>query len=80
MNAIDDDMPIAIQEAVKRADSDSEIHVIVLAGAGRAFCSGYDLAYYAHSNSTENVVQQMPWDPIQDYLLQVVQLMLLLVR
>ncbi len=67
MNAIDDDMPPAIEEAVKRADSDSDVHVMVLAGAGKTFCSGYDLAHYTEGNSTNKVVQEMPWDPIEDY-------------
>ena len=67
MNAIDDDMPPAIEEAVQRADSDKDIHVMVLAGAGKAFCSGYDLAHYAEGDSTNKVVQEMPWDPIEDY-------------
>ena len=29
--------------AVQQAEADDEVHVIVLAGAGRAFCAGYDL-------------------------------------
>ncbi len=67
MNAIDDDMSPAIEAAVKRADDDPDIHVMVLAGAGKAFCSGYDLAHYAEGNSTNKVVQDMPWEPIEDY-------------
>ena len=67
MNAIDDDMPPAIEDAVACADNDSDIHVTVLSGAGNAFCSGYDLAHYAQRRSTNKVVQDMPWDPIQDY-------------
>jgi enoyl-CoA hydratase len=67
MNAIDDYMPPAIEAAVQRADADPDIHVMVLAGAGKAFCSGYDLVHYAEGNSTNKAVQDMPWDPIQDY-------------
>lgn len=67
MNAIDDDMPPAIEDAVSQADSDPDVHVIVLSGAGKAFCSGYDLAHYAEGSSSNKVVQEMPWDPIQDY-------------
>ena len=67
LNAINDDMPPAIEDAVNRADSDPDIHVMVLAGAGKAFCAGYDLAHYAEGNSTNKVVQEMPWDPLQDY-------------
>ncbi len=67
MNAIDDDMPPAIEEAVKRADSDPDIHVMVLSGEGKAFCAGYDLAHYAEGNTANKVVQDMPWNPLQDY-------------
>lgn len=66
MNVIENDMPPAIEEAMQPADADTEIHVILLAGAGKAFCSGYALAHYAQSISTNKVVQVKPWDPIQD--------------
>ena len=32
MNAIDDDLPIALSAAVAKADADPEVHVMVLAG------------------------------------------------
>ena len=43
LNAIDFRMPGDIAAAVRRANDDPDVHVIVLQGAGRAFCSGYDL-------------------------------------
>ncbi|WP_296763477.1 crotonase/enoyl-CoA hydratase family protein [Sediminimonas sp.] len=67
LNAIDDDVPVLLQQAVERADADDGVHVMVLAGAGDAFCAGYDLAYYAEGNGTGDVTQPMPWDPIKDY-------------
>ncbi len=67
MNAIDDDLPVELAAAVAQADADPNIHVMVLSGAGKAFCAGYDLAHYAEGNSDNKVVQDMPWDPIQDY-------------
>ncbi len=69
MNAIDDDMPRELAEAVLHADSDRAIHVMVLSGAGKAFCAGYDLAYYAEGNEANPIVQEMPWDPMQDFQL-----------
>ena len=42
LNAIDDDLPNELSEAVARADADPNVHVMVLSGAGKAFCSGYD--------------------------------------
>jgi enoyl-CoA hydratase len=67
MNAIDDDLPGELSEAVARADADPEVHVMVLSGNGKAFCAGYDLAHYAQSDGPNNVTQEMPWDPIKDY-------------
>lgn len=67
LNAIDGEMPAALADAVAQADSDRRVHVMVLAGAGRSFCSGYDLAYYASGPGGEQATQPMPWDPIQDY-------------
>jgi enoyl-CoA hydratase len=39
----------------------------VLAGAGKAFCAGYDLSFYAEAAGTNAGVQKMPWDPMKDY-------------
>ncbi len=69
MNAIDDDLPAELAAAVAEADADRSIHVMVLSGNGRAFCAGYDMTYYAQQTSGEGnqVTQEMPWDPMQDY-------------
>ena len=67
MNAIDDDLPADLAAAVARADADPEVHVMVLSGNGRAFCAGYDLAHYAEATGPDQVIQQMPWDPVKDY-------------
>jgi enoyl-CoA hydratase len=69
LNAINDDMPAEIAAAVDRADSDDDIHVIVLEGAGEAFCAGYDLKHYAEGDSMNIYTQSMPWDPMRDYRL-----------
>jgi enoyl-CoA hydratase len=67
LNAIDDDLPTKLSEAVALADADPNVHVMVLSGAGKAFCSGYDLEHYASSDGPNKVVQDMPWDPMQDF-------------
>ena len=67
LNAINDEMPPEIERAVQRADSDPNVHVMIVEGAGKAFCSGYDLSEYGEQNRTSSVIQDMPWDPIQDY-------------
>src|SRR6185312_3828427 len=67
LNAIDAELPAELQDAVARANADAGVHVIVLSGAGRAFCAGYDLAAYAQAAGTNEGVQAMPWDPMRDY-------------
>lgn len=67
LNAIDEKMPGEIRAAVEKANADDGIHVIVLAGAGRGFCSGYDLKAFAETKGENPGVQSMPWDPMVDY-------------
>ncbi|MEM7670405.1 MAG: crotonase/enoyl-CoA hydratase family protein [Pseudomonadota bacterium] len=67
LNAIDDDVPGLLSSAVAQANADPEVHVIVLSGAGRSFCAGYDLTYYAEGNGAGEVTQAMPWDPMKDF-------------
>jgi len=67
LNAIDDELPGELEAAVEEAGSDPGVHVVVLAGAGRAFCAGYDLTYYAEASGANTAVQEMPWDPMKDY-------------
>jgi len=67
LNAIDQHMPGEIRRAVEQANADDDVHVIVLAGAGRAFCSGYDLKMFAEGETAG--IQPMPWDPMRDYKL-----------
>ena len=67
LNAIDDAMPGEIRAAVEAADADERVHVIVLQGAGAAFCAGYDLKHYAEGDATNRYTQPLPWDPMRDY-------------
>lgn len=67
LNAIDDRMPREIRRAVEAANDDDKVHVIVLAGAGKAFCAGYDLKKFAEGDGTNRWTQSMPWDPMKDY-------------
>jgi enoyl-CoA hydratase len=67
LNAIDDEMPQALSDAVSLANEDDAIHVIVLSGAGNAFCSGYDLELYAETPRPCPGSQDMPWDPMIDF-------------
>jgi enoyl-CoA hydratase len=77
MNAIDQHMPREIAEAVALANDDNAVHVIVLTGAGKGFCGGYDLVEYAERRPTGSGPrpsppqrangQPLPWDPMADF-------------
>ena len=67
LNAINAAMPREIRRAIEAANADDRVHVIVLAGAGRAFCAGYDLKAFAESRGGNAVIQDVPWDPMRDY-------------
>jgi enoyl-CoA hydratase len=67
LNAIDDVMPGEIRAAVERANADDAVRVIVVQGAGRAFCAGYDLKRFAEGDAGERWQQGEVWDPIRDY-------------
>src|SRR4051794_7245895 len=42
-NAFNDEMSYELQDALKAVDKDKAVRVVVLTGAGKAFCSGQDL-------------------------------------
>jgi enoyl-CoA hydratase len=44
LNAISRELRVALSEALDAAVADPAVRVIVIAGAGRAFCAGYDLS------------------------------------
>lgn len=67
-NAITDEMPREIRAAVEWANAEPDIHVIVVEGAGKGFCGGYDLADTAEQHIEHPCQQESsPWDPMVDY-------------
>ena len=50
-NAFNDEQSYELQDALKQASRDAEVRVIVLTGAGKAFCSGQDLKAIAESKN-----------------------------
>jgi enoyl-CoA hydratase len=66
LNAINDELARELPRAVQRANEDPAVHVIIVRGAGRAFCSGYDLKEYAEGGAG---TQDAVWDPIKDFAL-----------
>ncbi len=67
LNAIDMDLPAELAACIAEANADDGVHVIVLSGAGRAFCAGYDLKAFAETEGPESLTQDMPWDSMKDY-------------
>ena len=68
LNAINFQTPGEIRKAVEAANACDEIHVIVLQGAGPAFCGGYDIKAFAESPIEHDCMQEStPWDPMIDY-------------
>lgn len=45
LNALNNDLASALNEALGRAGSDENVRVVILTGAGRAFCAGGDLGH-----------------------------------
>ena len=66
-NAISETMPDDIASAFMHAAKDDSVHVVVLTGAGRGFCGGYDLKEFAETPGENPGIQEMPWDPMIDY-------------
>ena len=68
LNAINEDMPREIRAAVEWANADDEVHVIVVEGAGKGFCGGYDLSLFGQGDIDHPCQQERtPWDPMVDY-------------
>jgi enoyl-CoA hydratase len=68
LNAINDAMPREIRAAVEWANGERGIHVIVVEGAGKGFCGGYDLTQFGEGRIDHPCQQERhPWDPMDDY-------------
>jgi len=68
LNAINDETPGEIRAAVEWAQANDEVHVIIVEGAGKGFCGGYDLALFAETLGEHPAKQEAyPWDPMVDY-------------
>ncbi len=68
LNAISSGMPAEIRQAVRLAEEDDEVHVVIVEGEGRAFCAGYDLIDHGSGRQAHPCQQEAyPWDPMEDY-------------
>ena len=68
LNAITADLTRELSEAVFAANEDRSVRVIVLAGAGRAFCAGYDLDWGTKAEDATQRSMSGGWDPVRDYI------------
>ncbi|MFI4991013.1 MAG: crotonase/enoyl-CoA hydratase family protein [Solirubrobacterales bacterium] len=66
LNTIVPPMPDELEAAVHRAIADEQIKVIVLRGAGRAFCAGFDLGGGFH-HWDESLSTDGQWDAGKDF-------------
>lgn len=68
LNTIVPPMPDELEDAVVRATRDSAVKVIVLRGAGRSFCAGYDFGggfkHWGDAMETDG-----KWDPGKDFVM-----------
>ena len=67
LNTIVPPMPDEFEAAITAAVRDDEVKVIVLRGAGRAFCAGYDFGGGFHHWDDE-IATDGRWDPGKDFV------------
>ena len=61
-------MPDEFQDAMTRATRDPQVKVVVLRGAGRSFCAGYDFSGGFH-HWDEHLTTDGVWDPGKDFVM-----------
>ena len=67
LNTIVPPMPDEIEAAVNAAVRDAAVKVIVLRGAGRSFCGGFDFGAGFH-HWDEHITTDGEWDPGKDFM------------
>jgi enoyl-CoA hydratase len=68
LNTIVPPMPEELESAIHAAIADQAVKVIVLRGAGRAFCAGFDLGGGFH-HWDEHLTTEGRWDPGKDFVM-----------
>ena len=53
LNAISPELEAELHQALDEADADREVRAVILTGAGRAFCAGYDMSRRAGTTREE---------------------------
>lgn len=57
-NAFNREMALALQDALRDCEADSNIRAIYLTGAGKAFCSGQDLQEAIHTDNLHRILSE----------------------
>ena len=69
-NAIRPPLPEELERAVAEANADAEVRVIVLKGAGKAFCAGFDFSQgLEHFAAWAGQSARETWDPGKDLMM-----------
>ncbi|HYM16532.1 MAG TPA: crotonase/enoyl-CoA hydratase family protein [Dehalococcoidia bacterium] len=68
LNAINRQLVVDLRAAIAASNEDDSVRVIVLSGAGRAFCAGYDLDWGTKAEDAAQRAMAGQWDPVRDYI------------
>jgi 2-(1,2-epoxy-1,2-dihydrophenyl)acetyl-CoA isomerase len=60
LNALNNELAMALNDALGRLADDNSVNVVVLTGAGRAFCAGGDLATLGKSRQSGKIAEVEP--------------------
>jgi len=74
MNTLTVELVSEMQEVLKRIHDDHSCRVVILTGAGRAFCAGLDLKGYGTVPGTENFGAPQRGMAVQQHIAEVVHL------
>ena len=64
LNAINTQLVADLRASVVAANDDASVRVIILSGAGRAFCAGYDLDWGTRAEDAGQRAMGGAWDPV----------------
>ena len=66
LNALTDDAVAAFTRILEQLTTDTALRVLVLTGAGRSFCAGFDLTLATHAPLTEELGEIGAWTARQE--------------